>query len=76
MSDFHHRCCVSIGMSRGPQNLSRFKWSKTDKERQTLYDVAYMWNLKKNDRNGSTDIGKKKLTKGERQGRGTIGVWG
>ena len=23
------------------------KWSKTDRERQTSYDIAYIWNLKK-----------------------------
>ena len=23
------------------------KWSKTDRERQISYDIAYMWNLKK-----------------------------
>ena len=23
------------------------KWSKLDKERQILYDIAYMWNLNK-----------------------------
>ena len=22
------------------------KWNKSDRERQTLYDIAYMWNLK------------------------------
>ena len=23
------------------------KWSKSDRERQVTYDIAYMWNLKK-----------------------------
>ena len=23
------------------------KWSKSDRERQILYDITYMWNLKK-----------------------------
>ena len=23
------------------------KWSKSDRERQTSYNIAYMWNLKK-----------------------------
>ena len=26
-------------------------WSKSDREKQISYDVAYMWNLKKNDTN-------------------------
>ena len=24
------------------------KWSKSDRERQILYDITYMWNLKNN----------------------------
>ena len=24
------------------------KWSKSDRERQVLYDITYMWNLKNN----------------------------
>ena len=27
------------------------KWSKSDRERQTSHDIAYMWNLKKSDIN-------------------------
>ena len=27
------------------------KWSKSDRERQISYDIAYMWNLKKKDTN-------------------------
>ena len=27
------------------------KWNKPDRERQTSYDITYMWNLKKNDTN-------------------------
>ena len=27
------------------------KWSKPDRERKTSYDIAYMWNLQKNDTN-------------------------
>ena len=27
------------------------KWSKPERERQIPYDIAYMWNLKKNDTN-------------------------
>ena len=39
------------------------KWSKSDRERQILYDTAYMWNIKKlykqtylQNRNTLTDI--------------------
>ena len=32
----------------GPRDYHT-KWSKPDRERQ-MYDIAYMWNLKKNDR--------------------------
>ena len=42
------------------------KWSKWDRERQILYDIAYMWNLKKRvqmnylqNRNRVTDVGNK-----------------
>ena len=34
----------------GPRD-DHTKWSKSDKERQILYDITYMWNLKKNDKN-------------------------
>ena len=27
------------------------KWSKPDREKQISYDIAYMWNLKKNETN-------------------------
>ena len=27
------------------------KWSQPDRERQRFYDIAYIWNLKKNDTN-------------------------
>ena len=30
----------------GPRDYST-KWSKSDRERQTSYDITYMWNLKK-----------------------------
>ena len=29
----------------GPRD-SHTKWSKSDRERQILYDITYMWNLK------------------------------
>ena len=31
----------------GPRDYHT-KWSKSDRERQVSYDIAYMWNLKKN----------------------------
>ena len=30
------------------------EWSKSDRERQVSYDIAYMWNLKKNGTNELT----------------------
>jgi len=30
----------------GPRD-DHTKWSKSDRERQVSYDIAYMWNLKK-----------------------------
>ena len=30
----------------GPRDYHA-KWSKSDRERQISYDIAYMWNLKK-----------------------------
>ena len=30
----------------GPRDYHT-KWSKSDRERKTLYDIIYMWNLKK-----------------------------
>ena len=32
----------------GPR-ACHIEWSKVDRERQISYDIAYMWNLKKND---------------------------
>ena len=34
----------------GPRDYHT-KWSKSDRERQILYDIAYTWNLKKKDTN-------------------------
>ena len=31
------------------------KWSKSDRERQIVYDVTYMWNLKNNTNENETD---------------------
>ena len=28
------------------------EWSMSDREREILYDIPYMWNLKRNDTNG------------------------
>ena len=53
------------------------EWSKSDRERQISYDIAYMWNLKKirhkwtylQNRNRPTDIENKFIvTKEERWG--------
>ena len=56
----------------GPRPCST-EWSKSDKERQISYDIAYMWNLKKGykwtylqNRNRVTDIENKfMVTEGE-----------
>ena len=37
----------------GPRDFHA-NWSKPDRERQISYDIAYMWNLKKNDTNELT----------------------
>ena len=58
------------------------KWSKSDRERQISYDIAYMWNLKKlykwtylKNRNRLTDIENKLMvTKGE-GGRDKLKRW-
>ena len=34
----------------GPRDCHT-EWSKSDREREILYDIAYMWNLKRNDTN-------------------------
>ena len=61
----------------GPRDYHT-KWSKSDRERQILYDITYMWNLKKwykwtylQNRNRLTDLENKfMVTKGERWGEG------
>ena len=66
----------------GPRDCHT-KWSKSDRERQLSYDIAYMWNLKKwykrtylQDRNRVTDVENKLMvTKRERGGRDTLGDW-
>ena len=62
----------------GPRD-DHTKWSKSDRERQILYDITYMWNLKKwykwthlQNRYRLTDI-ENKLTATKREtGRGGI----
>ena len=67
----------------GPRDYHT-KWSKSDRERQISYDIAYMWNLKKwykctylQIRNRLTDIKNKLMVtkKGNGGGRGKLGVW-
>ena len=57
------------------------KWNKSDRERQILYDITYMWNLKNTTNefiyktNWLTDIANKLMViKGE-GGRDKLGVW-
>ena len=54
----------------GPRDYNT-KWSKSDKERQTSYDIAYMWTLKKwykwtylQNRNRVTDVENKLMVRG------------
>ena len=58
---------------------------KLESERQTSYDITYMWNLKTaykrtylQNRNRLTDFENFMVTKGDRQwaGEGEPGVWG
>ena len=66
----------------GPRDCHT-EWSKSDTERQILYDITYMWNLKKGykwtylqNRSRVTDVENKLMvTKGER-GRDKLGGWG
>ena len=59
------------------------KWSKSDREKQISYDIAYMWNLKENDTNEliyKTEIdidveNEHMVTKGERRRRDKLGIW-
>ena len=61
------------------------KWSKPDQERQTPYDIIYVWNLKKNSDTNEliykterdSDLENKLMvTKGETWwGRDKLGVW-
>ena len=67
----------------GPRDYHT-KWSKSDRERQILYDITYIWNLKNNtseciqqNRNRPTDIENKLvITRWDREhGRDKLGVW-
>ena len=66
----------------GPRDYHT-KWSKSERERQILHDITYMWNLKYDtkeliyERETDSDIENKLMvTKGERVwGRDKLGVW-
>ena len=57
------------------------KWRKSDRDRQILYDITYMWNLKNDTsesiykRDSQTQKTNLLVTKGERAGRDKLGVW-
>ena len=64
----------------GPRDCHT-EWSKSDREKQTSYDIAYMWNLKKwykwtylQNRNRVTDI-ENKLMVTKREGGDKLGDW-
>ena len=42
--EWNNAICTNMVGPRGYQT----KWSQSDRERQILYDVTYMWNLKNN----------------------------
>ena len=77
--EWNNAICSNID---GPRDYHT-KWSKSERERQ-IYDIAYMWNLKKwykwtylQNRNRLTDIGKKNKH-GYQRGSGRrdkLGVW-
>ena len=67
----------------GPRDYHT-KWSKSGRERQILYDITYMWNLKK--KKQINLFTKQKQThrhrrqtygyqRGKGKGRDTLGVW-
>ena len=47
------------------------KWSKPDRERQILYDITYMWNLKK--KNDTNELIYKRETDSQTHRRQTYG---
>ena len=42
IKEWNHAICENVGGSR----WHYAKWTKSDRERQILYDFTYMWNLK------------------------------
>ena len=65
----------------GPRDCHT-EWSKSDRERQISYDIAYMWNLKKGykwtclqKRNWVTGIENKLMVTRESGGRDKLGYW-
>ena len=66
----------------GPRDCHT-EWSKSDRERQISYDIAYIWNLKKwykrtylQSRNRVTDVEKILwLPRGKGTGRDKLGDW-
>ena len=70
--EWNNAICSNI---EGPRDCHT-EWSKSDRERQISYDIAYMWNLKKwykwtylQNRNRVTDVENKLMvTRGERVG--------
>ena len=69
----------------GPRDCNT-EWSKSDRERQISYDIAYMWNLKKKKKGGTNELTYKtevvtdvenKLLPGDKWGRGRdkLGDW-
>ena len=59
------------------------EWSKPETQRQTSYNITYMWNPKKlykwiylQNRNKVTNVENKlTVTEGERPGKDTLGDW-
>ena len=73
--------CPGIGESYGSSIFSFFKeppystgYSKTDRERQILYDITYMWNLKKKKRVKINLSTKQRIT--DVENKCLPGLWG
>ena len=53
------------------------QWSKSDRKRQILYDISYVWNIKNNTNESTykaeTDSGHRRVK--EPGGRDKLGVW-
>ena len=70
--EYYSAICSNMDGSRE----HHIKWSKSNRGRQILYDITYMWNLRNNTNESiyktetDSDIEKKLMvTKGESQGR-------